>query len=271
LQSPGFGAKTGADPVFPPREEVMAFRALQTEMVSYRGHNGDVGEAYYARPSGPGPFPGVVVIHHMPGWDEWTCEVARKLAHHGYAAIAPSLYFRVGDGALEEVVAKIRAGGGIPDAQMLGDVTGAMAFLRAQPHATGKVGAIGFCSGGRQAYICACKIPDLDCSVDCWGGNVVVDDPSKLTPGQPTAPIDMTESMSCPLLGLFGNEDPNPTAAQVDNTEDALKRYGKTYEYYRYDGAGHAFFAHYRPNYRVEQAIDGWNKVFAFFAKHLGK
>ena len=110
----------------------MAFRNIQTEMVSYIGHNRDRGEAYYARPAGNGPFPGIVVIHHMPGWDEWTCEVARKLAHHGYAAVAPSLYFRVGDGADEAVVAKVRGDGGNPDDQIVGDVAGAVAFLREQ-------------------------------------------------------------------------------------------------------------------------------------------
>ncbi|HZU91612.1 MAG TPA: dienelactone hydrolase family protein, partial [Stellaceae bacterium] len=133
----------------------MAFRNIQAGMAHYRGHGGDRGEAYYAHPSNEGPHPGVVVIHHMPGWDEWTCEVARKFAHHGYAAIAPSLYFRVGDGAQEAVVAKVRESGGVPDEQMLGDVTGAIDFLRSQPHASGKVGVIGFCSGGRQAYIVA--------------------------------------------------------------------------------------------------------------------
>jgi carboxymethylenebutenolidase len=85
------------------------------------------------------------------------------------------------------------------------------------------------------------------------------------------APIDLTEGIKCPIMGLFGNDDPNPNVEQVNKTEEALKRYGKTYEFHRYDGAGHAFFAHYRPLYRVEQAIDGWNKVFAFFGKNLSK
>ena len=134
----------------------MAFRNIQAGMATYRGHGGDRGDAYYAHPSNAGPHPGVVVIHHMPGWDEWTCEVARKFAHHGYAAIAPSLYFRVGDGADEAVVQRVRDSGGIPDEQMLGDVTGAIDFLRSQPHASQKVGVIGFCSGGRQAYLVAC-------------------------------------------------------------------------------------------------------------------
>jgi carboxymethylenebutenolidase len=139
----------------------MAFRNIQAGMATYRGHGGARGDAYYAHPSNDGLHPGVVVIHHMPGWDEWTCEVARKFAHHGYAAVAPSLYFRVGDGAQEEVVNKVREAGGVPDEQMLGDVTGAIDFLRSQPHASGKVGVIGFCSGGRQTYLVACKLSHL--------------------------------------------------------------------------------------------------------------
>ncbi len=247
----------------------MAFRGIQTEMVSYIGHNRDTGEAYYARPAGGGPFPGVCVIHHMPGWDEWTCEVARKFAHHGYAAVAPSLYFRVGDGADEAVVAKVRGEGGNPDDQIVGDVAGAIAFLREQPHASGKVGVIGFCSGGRETYLAACRLGKaIDAAIDCWGGNVVVAK-ENLTPKKPVAPIDLTEGIQCPIMGLFGNEDANPTPEHVNQTEAALKKYGKTYEFHRYDGAGHAFFAHYRPNYRVEQAVDGWNKVFAFYAKYL--
>ena len=85
------------------------------------------------------------------------------------------------------------------------------------------------------------------------------------------APIDLTERMAAPLLGLFGNDDRNPTAAQVDRTEAELKRHGKVYEFHRYDGAGHAFFNWERPAaYRAEQAQDGWRHVFAFFERHLG-
>ena len=70
----------------------MSYQAQQSEVVSFRGHKGDTGEAYYSRPSRAGKFPGVLVIHHLPGWDEWIMEVTRKFAHHGYAALAPHLY-----------------------------------------------------------------------------------------------------------------------------------------------------------------------------------
>ncbi len=247
----------------------MSYHALLAETVSFKGHNGETGEAYYARPTRAGKFPGVVVIHHLPGWDEWIIEVVRKFAHHGYAAIAPHLYFREGPGTPHHIGARGRAAGGVPDDQVVGDVAGAMAFLRQQDNSNRKVGVIGFCSGGRHAYLSACRLGGIDALVDCWGGNVVVDDKAALNAKRPVAPIGLTEHLSAPLLGLFGNDDENPNVGQVNRTEAELRRHGKTYEFHRYDGAGHAFFNTARVSYRAEQAADGWNKVFAFLSKHL--
>ncbi|HLH73954.1 MAG TPA: dienelactone hydrolase family protein [Chloroflexota bacterium] len=244
------------------------FEAMLAETIGITGHNGDTIQAYYARPIVATPVPGVVVLHHMPGWDEWSKEVTRKLAYHGYAAICPHLYSRVGPGRWDDVAAAARAQGGVSDTQVVGDTAGAAAFLRAQPDANGKVGVIGFCSGGRQAYLVACQIPSLNAAVDCWGGRVVVR-PEELTEKQPVPVIDMTKDMHCPLLGIFGNDDANPDVQQVNRIEEELRKYGKDYEFYRYDGAGHAFFAVDRPSYRPEQAVDGWKKVFAFYEKHL--
>src|SRR5204862_3405119 len=106
----------------------MTYEGLIAETVTIHGNGGDAIEAYYARPLGAGPFPGVVVIHHMPGWDEWTREVAHKFAHHGYAAISPHLYSRSGPGSPDDLAAKVRAEGGVADDQVMGDVAGAMAF-----------------------------------------------------------------------------------------------------------------------------------------------
>jgi carboxymethylenebutenolidase len=247
----------------------MTYEALQAETVSFRGHEGYQSEAYYAWPLRAGKVPGVVVIHHMPGWDEWITEVVRKFAHHGYAAIAPNLFVRFGPGSPDDVTARARPQGGASDAEVMGDVAGAMAFLRAQDNATGKIGVIGFCSCGRHTYLAACTVPNIDAAVDCWGGRVIVNDPADITPKRPVPAIEFTEKMSCPLLGIFGNDDKNPTPNDVNRTEETLKRFGKTYEFHRYDGAGHSFFDWGRPAYRPEQAVDGWRKVFAFFDKHL--
>ncbi len=248
----------------------MSYRGTIAETLKFKGHNGDEGEAYYARPTDAGRHPGVVLIHHMPGWDEWITEATRKLALHGFATIAPHLYFREGPGSPDDLAARARDKGGVADAQVVGDVTGAAAFLRTRPQSNGKVGVIGFCSGGRHAYLAACKLPaEINACVDCWGGNVVVDDPKLLTALRPVAPIDMTGELACPVLGLFGNDDQNPNRDHVDRLEQRLKKDGKTFEFHRYDGAGHAFFNAARVAYRPEQAADGWAKVMAFFDKHL--
>src|SRR3977135_77377 len=197
-------------------------------------------------------------------------EVTRKFAHHGYAAIAPHLYFREGPDSPDDIGARVRASGGVADEQVVGDAAGAVAFLRAQPHSNGKVGVIGFCSGGRHAYLIACSVPDLDALVDCWGGNVVVDDKTLLDARKPVAAIPLTANLAWPVPGFSGNDDQNPSRDHVNRAEAVLKKLGKTYEFHRYDGCGHAFFNTMRVSHRPEQALDGWDKVFAFYKKHLG-
>jgi len=232
------------------------------------GYCGETINAYFARPLGPGPFPGMVVIHHMPGWDEWYREATRKFAHHGYLALSPNLYFREGHGTPEDVAAKARAGGGVPDDQAVGDIEGALRYLQALPYSNGKTGVFGTCSGGRHAYLAACRVEGFDAVVDCWGGRVVMTK-EDLTPRQPVAPIEYTQNLLCPLLGIFGDEDHSPTPEQVNLHEQELRKHGKTYEFHRYPKAGHGFFYYHTPNYRQEQAVDGWNKIFAFLEKHL--
>jgi carboxymethylenebutenolidase len=244
------------------------YEGMVAETVAVPGDGGDVINAYLARPLGAGPFPGVVLIHHIPGWDEWNREAARRFAHHGYVAICPNLYERDGHGTPEDVAAMVRAAGGVADDQMLGDVEGSMRYLRALPYLNGKVGVFGTCSGGRHTYLVACRSSGVDAAVDCWGGGVVMAEDA-LTPKQPVAPIDYTADLSCPLLGLFGEDDQSPSPAQVALHEQELQRHGKSYEFHSYPDAGHGFFYHDRPMYRVEQAMDGWQKIYAFFEQHL--
>src|SRR5579859_1774857 len=244
-------------------------QAISSGAVTYTGANGDQIHAYVARPDGAGPFPGIVAVHHMPGWDEFYQEFSRRLATHGYTVIAPDLYCRVGHGTPDDIAAQVRAGGGVADDQVVADLAAASAWLRAQPTSNGKVGIIGTCSGGRQAVLAASRAPSaFDAVVDLWGGRVVAAADS-LTAKQPVAPIDYTRDLQAPLLGLFGNEDQSPTPADVDKHEAELKKYGKKYEFHRYDGAGHGFFYYDRPMYRQQQAMDGWNRVFTFFDTNL--
>jgi len=244
------------------------YEGMLAETVTMCGDGGTLINAYLARPLGPGPFPAVVLLHHMPGWDEWYREITRRFAHHGYVALSPDLYFRVGHGTPEDVAVKVRADGGIPDDVVVGDVAGAMAHLRALPFVSGKIALFGTCSGGRHAYLAACSLPDVDAVVDCWGGRVVAAK-KDLDAKHPVAPIDLTADLACPILGIFGNDDRSPSADQVDIHEQTLIDAGKTYEFHRYPDAGHGFFYYHRPNYRQEQAVDGWQRIWAFLDKYL--
>jgi carboxymethylenebutenolidase len=209
-----------------------------------------------------------VVIHHMPGYDPPTLAIVREFAANGYAAICPNQHHRFApDTPYRDAAAATREAGGVPDAQCIGDIAAAAAVVRTLPNANGKVGVIGYCSGGRQAYVVACNV-ELDAAVDCYGGNVVMST-DKLSPAQPVAPIDMTPNMGCPLLGLFGAEDTNPAPEQVAQIDAALLAHGKEHEFHTSDGAGHAFFTVDRPNYNVDAAIDGWEKILDFLARYL--
>ncbi len=249
-------------------EGSLMYDATLAETVTIRGDGGDEIEAYLARPMSQGPFGGVVVIHHMPGYDAETKEIARRFAAHRYNALVPNLYHRVAPGASpDDAAAAARAQGGVPDARLIGDVAGAAAYLRGLSNSNGKVGVIGYCSGGRQSVLAACSLP-LNAAVDCYGAFVVGTPPE----GMPlkVGPIKhLIKDLSSPLLGLFGADDQYPSPEQVKELEEELKAQGKTYEFHTYEGAGHAFFAVNRTAYRPEAAVDGWEKIFTWFGRYL--
>jgi carboxymethylenebutenolidase len=243
--------------------------SLRAMTIRIEGHDGDEIEAYLARPDGDEPRGGVVVIHHMPGYDRSTKEITRRFAELGYDAICPNLYWREAPGAdPDDAAATARANGGVPDERLSGDVAGAAAYLRGLRSSNGKVGVIGYCSGGRQSVLAACTV-DLDAAVDCYGAFVTGTPPAEF-PLKVTNLVDKLPDLRCPVLGLFGNEDKFPTPGQVDEFEQILKDNNKPYEFHRYDGAGHAFFSPDRPSYRVEAANDGWERIAAFYGTHLG-
>jgi carboxymethylenebutenolidase len=242
--------------------------ALLAETIMITGHDGDEIEAYSARALDAAHRGGVVVIHHMPGYDPQTKEIARNFAYHGYNAVVPNLYWREAPGASpDDAAATARANGGVPDERLVGDVAGALAYLKGLDNSNGKVGTIGYCSGGRQSFLAAVSL-DLDAAVDCYGAFIVGDIPAGL-PLKVSPIVDKTPSLSCPLLGLFGAEDKYPSPEHVAELEAALKANGKTYEFHSYPDTGHSFFSVNRPAYRVEAANDGWEKIFTFFNRYL--
>jgi carboxymethylenebutenolidase len=227
---------------------------MVAETISIAGHNGDEIEAYFARPVEGSDQPSVVVLHHMPGYDRASKEIVRTFAVYGYAALMPNLHHRYATGAKAgDQAAAARDAGGVPDEQCLGDIEGAMRMVRSRSEANGKVGAIGYCSGGRQAFMVACTL-DVDAAVDCYGGR---------------ADIALAPNLRCPLLGLFGVEDQSPSPDDVAAMAEELEAHGKDFDFHSYDDAGHAFFSVDRPSYRVEAAKDGWKQIWNFFGNQL--
>ncbi len=244
------------------------YEGMLAETVSYPGRDGKPIRAYLSRPLGEGEFPSIVLIPHMPGWDEWCRECARRFTQHGYVVACPNIYRDYSLGTPQEAATAARQAGGAKDDDVMADCAGTLDFLKSQDWSNGKVGVIGMCSGGRHAFLAACTVEGFDAAVDCWGGGVVAP-PEELSPARPVAPIDYADRLSIPLLGIFGNEDHSPTPEDVDTLEETLKKLGKDYEFHRYDGAGHGFWYYHTPMYRQEQAMDSQEVVFRFFEEHL--
>lgn len=237
--------------------------------VTITGHGGDEIEAYLARPTDPAPRGGVVVIHHMPGYDSATKEMVRRFAAEGFSAICPNLYWREAPGAdPDDAAAAVRALGGVPDDRLVGDVEGAAAYLKALANANGKIGVIGHCSGGRHAFLVGCS-SQVDAAVDCYGAFVVNEPPAGM-PASMKPLLGLAPQLSCPLLGIFGGDDKYPGPDEVAVLAAELERLDKEHEFHSYDGAGHAFFAVDRPSYRPEAATDGWARILDFYSRTLG-
>jgi len=241
--------------------------SLSATTIHIAGAGGDEVEAYLARPDEDGPRGGVVVIHHMPGYDRATKEIVRRFAELGYDAICPNLYYREAPGASpSDAAATVRAQGGVPDERLVGDVGGAAGYLRSLPSSNGKVGVIGYCSGGRQSVLAACNL-DLDAAVDCYGA-FVTGTPAEGMPFRANL-VDQLPNLRTPLLGLFGDEDQYPGPEQVAELGEILTAHGKVFEFHSYPDAGHAFFSVDRPAYRVAAANDGWERIAAFYGTYL--
>ncbi len=235
----------------------------------FTGANGDQVQGYLVIPDGSATRGSVIVLHHMPGFDRGSKEIARRFATMGYNVLCPNLYWREApDAAPDDAAAVARANGGVPDERLVGDAAGAAAYLRSLETSNGKVGVIGYCSGGRQSVLVGCTV-DVDAVVDCYGA-FVTGTPSDRFPLKVTNLVDQLPGLRAPLLGLFGADDQYPSPEQVAELEEILVREGKPHTLVTYDDTGHGFFTTDRSAYRFESANDGWARITDFYGTHLG-
>ncbi len=239
---------------------------IQSNMMQYPSQDGAPINAYYSRPAASGSYPGVVVIMEAFGLIDHIKDVARRFSEAGYLAIAPDMYTREGSPDPSNMDQVLQTMFSVPDSQAVADLDGAATYLKGQADSNGKVGAIGFCSGGRYTVVFGCKSTNVDACVKSAGGFLIQDEH---TEQRPVSPIDMIPTLGCPLLGLFGEEDPNPSPEHAARLQEELDKHGKTYDLVMYRNAGHAFFADYRPSYRAVPAQDMWHRVMMFYDKYL--
>jgi carboxymethylenebutenolidase len=216
---------------------------------------------YVSMPDGAGPFPGVVVIQHQGGVDNFIEDMTQRLASAGYAGVAPDLYHRDSPDCQDDGPTR-RAR--LRDVTVLKDVNATVDFMQHHNAIDGeRLGIVGFCMGGRVAYLMAAENASFKAAVDYYGGNIMV------PWGEGTAPFARTAEIHCPLLGLFGAEDANPSPADMRKLDAELSKYGKVHEFHAYPGANHAFMNKWGARYHAEADRDSWPRTLAFFAKYL--
>ena len=223
--------------------------------------DGSTMRCYVSAPTGSGPFAAVVVIQHAGGVDGFIQTMTDRFAAAGYVAVAPDLYHREDPNNSDDALTRM---GRLRDGSIVPDVNAAIEHLKGLPNARAdRIGITGFCMGGRVAYLMATHSPDLRAAVVFYGGNIMV------PWGQGPPPFDRSERIQCPLMGLFGEEDANPSPADVAKIDAELTRLGKAHEFHSYPGAGHAFMVEGRPSYRQHVAEDAWAKCLGWFQRYL--
>ena len=224
-------------------------------------------EGYLTKPEESGEYPAVVVIQEIWGVNSHIQSVVDRLPALGYVGLAPAMFHREGPmttGLHEELETAISRMRRCTDDNIIADVRSAVDYVKAQPFVQGdKIGIVGFCYGGRVSYLASCNISDLSASVVFYGGGI------GMALGDGQSPLEQTANISCPMLGLFGEEDANPTPEDVANMDAELTKAGKAHEFHNYGGAGHGFHCEARASYRAEAAADAWGKAMAWFDKHL--
>ena len=224
--------------------------------------------AYRAMPASSGPFPTMLVIQEIFGVHEHIKDVCRRFAKLGYYAIAPDLYARQGDATkadiktiMTDIVPKV------PDEQVMVDLDSTVAFAKASGSAdTARLGATGFCWGGRIIWLYAAHSKALKAAVAFYG--ILGGPASPIGPLKPKNPVDIGETITTPVLGLYGGSDDNIPMPLIAQMQAELAKAGSPSEIVVYPNTPHGFFADYRPSYSKPAADDAWTRAQGWFKSH---
>ncbi len=217
---------------------------------------------YMARPESGSNWPIILVVQEIFGVHEHIKDVCRRLAKQGYLAVAPELYVRQGDPSkvaeiqniMQTIVSKV------PDAQVMADLDATADWAAGQGGDASRLGITGFCWGGRIVWLYSAYSKRLKAGV-AWYGRLV----GTVSENTPKHPQDIAAEVNAPVLGLYAGGDSGIPMDTVEKMRDLLKSAGKNAHIVVYPDVPHAFHADYRPSYRQVEAMDGWNRMLAWF------
>lgn len=220
---------------------------------------------YFALPEGRPPFRGVLLYSEAFGINEYIQSECRRLAQAGYAAIAPD-FFRgetFGYDDMPKVMAKLQS---FTSEGLMADVKAAIQFIEARDEVKSDVfGAIGFCMGGRLAFLTALEFgTKVGAAVSFYGGGIAPDTPRFFEPL-----VGRVGELQSPVLLIYGADDEGITPGEHGRIAEALSRHKKRYIVSVYPDAGHGFASQDRMSYRKEQAESAWAESLDFFKTYL--
>jgi carboxymethylenebutenolidase len=235
---------------------------VTTESTTVSTPDGDM-DLFVAKPEGSGPHPGLVVIQEAFGVNAHIKDVTQRYAAQGYYAVAPDFFHRFEQRTVpyEDMKAAIGSVMQLNDEMVMNDVNAAIGYVKSRT-SSAKTGIIGYCFGGRTAYLAATRSADVACAVGYYGGGIA-------DPRNANAPVTQSAAISVPLLLFFGAQDQMISQDQVQKIEETLTGLGKDHQIKVYPDAGHGFNCDARGSYNKEAAADASNIASEFLRRHL--
>lgn len=230
---------------------------LIAQDVTYPGEGATVaGYLAYPKEHANPYLPGVIVIHENRGLVEHIRDVTRRVARAGFVALAPDLLSRQGGVAsFPEPQQQQQAYNRTTPAERQADLISTLAYIKTLPNIIfDRIGVVGFCAGGGNAWNMAIVAEELRAAVPYYGA--------------PVPAIDAIDRIQVPVLAIYGERDRNLTASMAPVMQAMIQRQ-KTFGFVVYEGAAHAFHNDTGANYNAAAACDAWSRTIAWFNKHL--
>jgi carboxymethylenebutenolidase len=239
---------------------------IRSEYVELKVSDGTTMQAWTARPVAGGSLPGLLVFQEAFGVNAHIRDVTLRFAREGFIAIAPELFHRTSpgfEGSYDDFPTTVPHMGALKDDQMEADERAAFDWLTARGVPEGRIGAVGYCMGGRAAFLAGLTLP-IGCVTSYYGGGIA---PRGNNPGL----LMRAKGLRCPVLLFWGGKDKHITQDQIRSVRDTLSDTGKNFINVEISDADHGFFCDARASYNPTAAAEAWPMTLAFLRLHTAQ